>query len=108
MIRVEDGRDDGAKRAVLELVDSEGDVRLGLVARTIAFSRLKKQIKDEERGAGGVKDKDRKINMDGLNDVTMGNVIKATRFRKDGMVELERLVGEFEKMGWENDDSLKI
>jgi large subunit ribosomal protein L17 len=59
------------------MVDSPRDMRFLLTARTLAFRR--------------------KNNMR-MNDITAQNVKKVTAFRKDGVQELRRLVGQFERM----------
>lgn len=71
-MRVEPKKDDQASSAILELVDGPRDMRFAMTARAIA--------------------RQRKMGNDSLNEITLRNVRKVTRFRKDGVAELEREV----------------
>lgn len=62
---------DQAPSAILELVDGPKDMRFAMTAATIA--RCAKEDKD-------------------LNEITLINIKKVTRFRKDGEIELEKMV----------------
>ncbi|KAL1973093.1 hypothetical protein VTN31DRAFT_6635 [Thermomyces dupontii] len=72
VLRVEPKKDDQAPSAILELVDGPRDMRFAMTARAIA--------------------RQRKMGNDSLNEITLRNVRKVTRFRKDGVAELEREV----------------
>lgn len=61
-------------------------MRFAMTARTIA--NLRKQGKD-------------------VNDMTAGNILKVTRFRKDGEEHLEKMVDRFEKLDAAGDQGLK-
>lgn len=71
VLRIEPLREDQAPSAILELVDHALDTRLAMTARTVA----------RQRALGRE-----------LNDVTKGNIVKVTRFRKDGEEHFEELV----------------
>jgi len=65
---------DQADSAILELVDGPKDVRFAITARAVARQR--------EKG------------LQTPNQLTMLNVGKVTRFRKDGVEELEEAIKE--------------
>lgn len=65
---------DQAESAILELVDGPKDVRFAMTARAVARQR--------EKG------------LQTPNQLTMLNVGKVTRFRKDGVEELEDAIKE--------------
>jgi len=69
VLRVEPKKDDQAPSAILELVDGPKDMRFALTARTIA----------RQRSQG----------LETLNELTVTNVRKVTRFRKNGVEDLE-------------------
>lgn len=73
VLRVEPKKDDQAPSAILELVDGPKDMRFALTARTIA----------RQRSQG----------FETFNELTTMNVRKVTRFRKDGVEDLEREIG---------------
>ena len=73
MLRIEPLKADQAPSAILELVDGPKDMRFAMTARTLA--------RIEEEGKA-------------VNDVTAKNVMKVTRFRKEGEEELRRVVDE--------------
>lgn len=73
VLRIPDRKGDKAQAAVLELVDGPKDVRFALTAKTIARNR----VLDTP-----------------LSDLTLKNLAKVTKFRKDGEDELEALVTE--------------
>ncbi|KAE8147007.1 ribosomal protein L17 [Aspergillus avenaceus] len=70
VLRVEPKKDDQAPSAILELVDGPKDVRFAMTARTVA----------RQRSQG----------LETLNELTTLNVRKVTRYRKDGVEELEK------------------
>jgi len=78
VLRVEPLKPDHAPSAILELVDGPKDMRFAMTARTLARQREEGQ---EE-----------------LNDVTAKNVIKVTRYRKDGENALEEMVGKLRNL----------
>ncbi|RPA90637.1 ribosomal protein L17 [Choiromyces venosus 120613-1] len=75
--RIEPLKTDQAPSAILEFVDGPRDMRFWMTARTIAHSR--KEGKE-------------------LSDITLLNVKKVTRFRKNGQKELEAAIKKFEAM----------
>ncbi|KAL4914231.1 ribosomal protein L17 [Aspergillus aurantiobrunneus] len=72
VLRVEPKKEDQADSAILELVDGPKDMRFALTARAVARRR--------SRG------------LETLNELTLMNVRKVTRYRKDGVEELERAI----------------
>ncbi|KAL1302140.1 hypothetical protein AAFC00_002574 [Neodothiora populina] len=86
VLRIEPTREDQSPSAILELVDGPKDMRFAMTARTIA-----------------------KVRADGkdINDMTAGNIAKVTRFRKDGEVELERMVGRFSRLNASGDEGVE-
>jgi hypothetical protein len=70
VLLIESPKEDQARSAILELVDGPKDMRYNLTARTMA--------KDIREGSSHT-------------DYTQLNIAKVTRFRKDGMEELEKL-----------------
>lgn len=74
VLRVEPKKDDQAPSAILELVDGPKDMRFALTARTIA----------RQRSQG----------FETLNELTTMNVRKVTRYRKDGVEDLEREISQ--------------
>ncbi|GES65174.1 ribosomal protein L17 [Aspergillus terreus] len=76
VLRVEPKKDDQAPSAILELVDGPKDIRFAMTARTVARQRAQ--------------------GLDTLNELTTLNVRKVTRFRKDGVDELEREIKKLE------------
>jgi len=71
VLLTESPKEDQARSAILELVDGPKDMRYNLTARTMA-----KDIRD---GAAQ------------HSPITLRNIAKVTRFRKDGMEQLEKL-----------------
>lgn len=71
VLRIEPLKTDQAPSAILELVDGPKDMRFALTAKTIA--RCAKEDKD-------------------LNELTLKNIRKVTRFRENGEAELEKMV----------------
>lgn len=71
VLRIEPLKTDQAPSAILELIDGPKDMRFAMTAATIA--RCTKEDKD-------------------LNELTLHNIKKVTRFRKDGEMELEKMV----------------
>ncbi|KAI5795544.1 ribosomal protein L17, partial [Geopyxis carbonaria] len=71
VLRIEPLKTDQAPSAILELVDGPKDMRFAMTAKTVA--RCQAEDKD-------------------LNDLTLKNIRKVTRFRKDGEKELEKMV----------------
>ncbi|KAI9890688.1 MAG: hypothetical protein M1814_003757 [Vezdaea aestivalis] len=67
---------DQAPSAILELVDGPKDMRFALVAKTI----LRQEATDR-----------------GLEEMTIQNIDKVTKFRKNGREELEKLVNNFRR-----------
>lgn len=76
VLRVEPKKDDKAPSAILELVDGPKDMRFAMTARAVARSRAK--------------------GLDTLNELTTLNVRKVTRFRKDGVEDLEGAIKRLE------------
>ncbi|KAL4868140.1 hypothetical protein BDV12DRAFT_170134 [Aspergillus spectabilis] len=72
VLRVEPKKDDQAPSAILELVDGPKDMRFALTAKTVARRRDK--------------------GIETLDEITLMNVRKVTRFRKDGVEELEQAI----------------
>ena len=71
VLRIPDRKGDKAESAVLELVDGPKDVRFALTAKTIARNRV--------------------LDIP-MNDITMKNLSKVTKFRKNGETALEDLI----------------
>lgn len=71
MLRIEPLKNDQAPSAILELVDGPKDVRFAMTARTIA----------RQRGEG-----------EEMNEMTLRNFEKVTKYRLDGEAELEKMV----------------
>lgn len=71
MLRIEPLKDDQAPSAILELVDGPRDMRFAMTARTIA----------RQRGEG-----------EEMNEMTLRNFEKVTKYRLDGEAELEKMV----------------
>jgi large subunit ribosomal protein L17 len=73
VLRIEPLKTDQAPSAILELVDGPKDMRFAMTAKTIA------RCEEEDKK---------------LADLTLQNIKKITRFRKDGMTELESMVAD--------------
>lgn len=86
VLRIEPIKEDQAASAILELVDGPKDMRFAMTARTIASVRAKGQA---------------------INDMTAANIVKVTRYRKQGDDDLEEMVGRFEKLGAEGDEGVE-
>lgn len=71
VLRIEPLKSDQAPSAILELIDGPKDMRFALTAAVVA--RCAKEDKD-------------------LSTMTLRNIKKVTRFRKDGESELEQMV----------------
>lgn len=78
VLRIEPLKADQAPSAILELVDSPKDMRFAMTAKTIA------------RAIDANKP---------LTDLTMQNIKKVTRYRKDGEKELMDLVQKMRQAG---------
>ncbi|KAI9678138.1 MAG: hypothetical protein M1817_006082 [Caeruleum heppii] len=91
VLRIEPTKPDQAPSAILELVDGPKDMRFAMTARTLARQRALEDAKSDGWG-------DDRENR-GMNDITVNNVKKVTRFRVDGEKALEQLVQRFEEMG---------
>ncbi|GMF69039.1 unnamed protein product [Aspergillus oryzae] len=87
VLRVEPKKDDQAPSAILELVDGPKDMRFAMTARTVA----------RQRSQG----------LDTLNELTRLNVQKVTRFRKDGIDDLEREIKKLELDGRKEEKAQK-
>ncbi|KNG88092.1 mitochondrial 54S ribosomal protein YmL8 [Aspergillus nomiae NRRL 13137] len=87
VLRVEPKKDDQAPSAILELVDGSKDIRFAMTARTVA----------RQRSQG----------LDTLNELTRLNVQKVTRFRKDGVDDLEREIKKLELDGRKEEKAQK-
>ncbi|KAB8206436.1 rplQ [Aspergillus parasiticus SU-1] len=87
VLRVEPKKDDQAPSAILELVDGPKDMRFAMTARTVA----------RQRSQG----------LDTLNELTRLNVQKVTRFRKDGIDDLEREIKKLEIDGRKEEKAQK-
>lgn len=92
VLRIEPIKEDQAPSAILELVDGPRDMRFAMTARTVARFRME----DERREQEGLEPR-------GLNDITLKNVQKVTRYRKSGKEEFEEMVGTFERLGVETE-----
>lgn len=77
MLRIEPLKEDQAPSALLELVDGPKDMRFAMTAMTIAKARSRNQE---------------------INDMTAANIMKVTRFRKNGEMELEKMAQKFSMM----------
>ena len=86
MLRIEPVKEDQAPSAILELVDGPKDMRFALTAKTIARTRAKSNE---------------------LNDMTLANIQKVTRFRKNGDEELEEMVQRFERLAEDGDEGVE-
>jgi len=73
-------KSDQAPSAILELVDGPKDTKFMMTAMTIAKCRREGKM---------------------LSQLTVGNIRKVTRFRKDGEEELNALAERFEREGVE-------
>ena len=82
VLRQEPIRDDSAPSAILSLVDGPRDMRFSMTAKAIV--------------------RQRKENLS-MNEMTLANMRKVTRFRKDGEVELEEEIGRLEKSAAEQE-----
>ncbi|KAE8138334.1 ribosomal protein L17 [Aspergillus pseudotamarii] len=87
VLRVEPKKDDQAPSAILELVDGPKDMRFAMTARTVARQRAQGQ--------------------DTLNELTRLNVQKVTRFRKDGIDDLEQEIKKLELDGRKEEKAKK-
>ena len=85
MLRIEPMKEDQAPSAILELVDGPRDMRFALTAKTIAKVREREQ---------------------GINDMTLANIQKVTRYRTNGEQELEEMVGKFESLARDGDHGI--
>ena len=86
VLRVEPKKDDQAPSAILELVDGPKDMRFALTARILARQRTQ--------------------GFETLNETAALNVRKVTRYRKDGVDELEAAIKKLqvaEKKGQRQD-----
>lgn len=70
---MEPKKEDQAASAILELVDGPKDMRFALTAKTLARKRTQ--------------------GLEAMNELTAMNVQKVTRFRKDGVEDLEKEIG---------------
>ena len=86
VLRIEPLKEDQAPSAILELVDGPKDMRFALTAKTIANLR--------EKGHE-------------INDMTAANIQKVTRFRPDAANDLERMIGQFERLATEGDHGIE-
>jgi large subunit ribosomal protein L17 len=77
VLRIEPLKPDHAPSAILELVDGPKDMRFAMTARTIAASRAEGRDTSE---------------------MTARNIEKITRFRPQGMNELEDMVEKISKL----------
>ncbi|KAK2760878.1 hypothetical protein FQN54_002118 [Arachnomyces sp. PD_36] len=77
VLRIEPKKPDQAPSAILELVDGPKDMRFAMTAKTLA----------RQRAQGD----------DAMNEITAMNVMKVTRFRKDGEAALEKEVKKIER-----------
>jgi len=75
VLRLEPLKEDQAPSAILELVDGPRDMRFAMTAKTLVRERATEE---------------------GVRDVTAKNIVKVTRFRKDGEAELEMMVKALE------------
>ncbi|KAL0640828.1 54S ribosomal protein L8, mitochondrial [Maublancomyces gigas] len=79
VLRIEPLKSDQAPSAILELIDGPKDMRFALTAAVVA--RCAKEDKD-------------------LSTMTLQNIKKVTRFRKDGESELERMVEKLKSINF--------
>lgn len=77
VLRIPPLKKDQAPSAILELVDGPKDMRFAMTAKTIA--RCTEEDKD-------------------LNDITLKNINKVTKFRPNGTEELERMVKQMKEV----------
>lgn len=75
VLRIEPMKEDQAESAILELVDGPRDMRFALTAKTLARLPENRQ----------------------LNEQTAANVQKVTRFREDGVNQLQKLVSKLRR-----------
>ena len=80
---MEPEKEDQAASAILELVDGPKDMRMALTAKTIANMRARALANSEDFK---------------INDMTAHNVMKVTRYRKNGDDDLETMVQQFERL----------
>ncbi|KAI9817656.1 MAG: hypothetical protein M1826_001502 [Phylliscum demangeonii] len=92
VLRIEPLKNDQAPCAILELVDGPRDMRFAMTARAVARQRVLDEKREQEGGQAR-----------GLNEITLKNVKKVTRYRHEGDRALEKLVVRFEKMGVGNE-----
>lgn len=79
-------KEDQAPSAILELVDGPRDMRFALTAKTIANVREKEQA---------------------INDMTLANIQKVTRYRRNGEQELEDMIEKFESLARDGDSGVE-
>lgn len=87
VLRIEPIKEDQAPSAILELVDGPKDMRFAMTAKSIANARSQGKQK--------------------INDMTAANVMKVTRFRREGERDLEEMIGRFERLRAEGDEGVK-
>ena len=88
VLRIEPPKPDQAPSAILELVDGPKDMRFAMTARAVARQRTL----DDKRDEAGEMPR-------GINEITLKNVKKVTKYREGGQQALESLVKRFESMG---------
>ena len=91
MLRIEPIKEDQAPSAILELVDGPKEMRFAFTAWTIARMRAKAEEENQDFK---------------INDMTAHNVMKVTRYRKNGEQDLEDMVQKFERLLAEGDDGV--
>jgi hypothetical protein len=92
VLRIEPEKEDQAPSAILELVDGPKDMRLALTARTIAFGQS--QAEEENREFE-------------ITDMTAHNIMKVTRFRKNGDEDLHEMVKKFKDLHDKGDEGVE-
>ncbi|KAL9131773.1 MAG: hypothetical protein Q9217_000378 [Psora testacea] len=101
-IEPENHHHDQAASAILELVDGPRDMRFAMTAKTLVRERA--AIVDADAasaagaGAGAGKDDGYHGAGRGIRDITARNVVKVTRFRRNGEEELEKEVKRLEAL----------
>lgn len=88
VLLTESPKEDQARSAILELVDGPKDLRYYMTARTMA--------KDIAEGSSQ------------HSPITLQNIAKVTRFRKDGMEALEKLAKKWSKSGGPAEEDVQL
>ena len=84
VLRIEPLKEDQAASAILELVDGPKDMRFAMTAKTLAALPENKY----------------------MNEITARNVEKVTKFRKDGMEDLRKMIDKMKIVNKEWDGAI--